>query len=562
MANRTIQGCFIITLVFLSCSSKKKELEEQMNNVRALELSRGEITLCGSGVDQFGTVSFSMGCSEKVLANFNLATALLHSFEYGEAEKVFAKVIDEDPQCVMAYWGAAMCNFHPLWAPPSPQDLDKGSKIVAAGRKIVQDPQSREALYLNAIAAIYDEWQSLDHRSRLLEFEERSRKVYEKYPNDEEAAIFYSLALGAAADPKDKSFAKQKKAGDILGTLFSKRPDHPGIAHYLIHNYDYPELAELGLPAARKYASIAASSAHAQHMPSHIFTRLGLWDEAIQSNINSMNAAKCYAENVGIKGHWDEELHGLDYLVYAYLQKGNDEKAMEQLRYLNTIQEVFPVNFKDAYCFAAVPSRYAVERKDWRAAASLTLSPVDFPWQNFPWEKANFHFARLLGAAHTGQLALANAELKRLDSIRLQLSENKESYKANLVQIQSKSGHAWIMFKTGQRKEAFELMREAAEMEEATAKHPVTPGEIIPARELLADMYYESADYPNAIKEYEADLKKHPNRLNALYGLVISAQRAGDVEKAERWYKQLLTVAPASTRVSLTNLEMPVKAKL
>lgn len=544
---RTILNLSLPALValILSCSGKKNQanFESELENIN---LQRGEITLCGSGADQFGAVSFSLSCSEKVRPDFNLATALLHSFEYTEAEKVFAKIIDEDPTCIMAYWGAAMCNFHPLWAPPNPDELQKGSKIIALARLINEDKSSRESDYLEAIATIYDEWNTLDYRTRLLKFEKASEKIFEKYPNDKEGAIFYALSLGASADPSDKTFRNQKKAGDILNAIFINEPNHPGIAHYIIHNYDCPELAELALPAARKYASIAVASAHAQHMPSHIFTRLGLWDESIQSNINSIASAQCYAQNLGATGHWDEELHGLDYLIYAYLQKANDEKALEQIMYLKTIKEVFPQDFKVAYCFAAMPARYALERRDWKAAAKLELEPVDFPWDRFVWEKANINFSRLLGAVHTHQLEDARKELEQIQSIHEKLIKANENYKANLVHIQMKAGEAWIKLEEGNKSKAIQLMTEAADMEDATAKHPVTPGEIIPARELLADMYLETGDFTNAINAYEADLNRHPNRFNGLYGAGLAQERAGNIKKAKKYYEQLLGNANSS----------------
>jgi hypothetical protein len=531
----------ILALLLLSCSTGRDQagLEKEL---ASLDLNRGEITLCTSGTDPFGTVSFSQSCSEKTAADFNLAIALLHSFEYSEAEKVFAKVIDQDHTCVMAYWGVAMANFHALWAAPGPPELEKGSKIISLARTIIDDKTSRESQYLEAIATVYDHWDSLDHRTRVQKYAKAAGDLYETFPDDEEAAIFYALALEAAADPADKTFSNQKKAGEILNKFFQTKPDHPGVAHYLIHNYDYPELASLGLPAARKYASIAAGSAHALHMPSHIFTRLGLWDESIQSNINSMAAAQCYAQASGMAGHWDEELHAIDYLTYAYLQKANDQKALEQLQYLQTIKEVFPVNFKDAYCFSSVPARYALERRDWQMASSLELWPADFPWDKFEWEKANLTFARLIAAVYLKKNDKARSELEVLKSAHSKLTEANEKYKANLVLIQLKAGEGCIRFADGDKNGALNLLAEAAEMEEATAKHPVTPGEIIPCRELLADVLMEMGDPQRALKEYEADLKTHPNRFNGLYGAALAAEKSGDVNKARQYYEQLLTV--------------------
>lgn len=536
----------LCALILVSCSGKKNQ-DQLKSDLQALDLTRGDIALCGSENGQFGTVAFGLSCSEKVRANFNLATSLLHSFEYTEAEKVFAKVIDEDPECVMAYWGVAMSNFHPLWAQPNQIELQKGSKVIALGRSIIEDKSMRESDYLEAIAAIYDQWESLDYKTRVLKFEKASEQVLKKFPDDNEAAIFYALALRASADPTDKTFANQRKSGKILEAIFAKEPNHPGIAHYIIHTYDYPELAELALPAARKYASIAAASAHAQHMPSHIFTRLGLWDESIQSNLNSISAAQCYAQNMNIKGHWDEELHGLDYLIYAYLQKANDDKAKEQMEYFKTIHEVFPKNFKDAYSFAAIPARYALERKNWIEAAQLELGPVDFPWEKFLWEKANVNFGRLLGSVHTNKLDAARIELWELKSIHEKLIEAKENRQANFVLIQIKASEGWIKLAEGKKAEAISLMSNAADMEDATEKDPVTPGEVIPARELLGDMYLEMGQFAKALEAYEADLKRHSKRFNGLYGAGLAAEKLGDNNKARLYYDQLIvTVDPSA----------------
>ncbi len=527
----------LISLLVVSCATKKKK-DQSANKLQSIDLLRGDIALCSSGEGQFGTVEFSLSCSEKVKANFNLATALLHSFEYVEAEKAFAKVIDEDPNCAMAYWGAAMCSFHPLWSPPSREDLEKGSRIISVARSL--EKSERESDYLEAIACIYDHWDKFDHRSRADKFEKATEKIYEKYPGDKEAAIFYALALRATADPTDKSFAKQKKAGKILINIFASEPNHPGIAHYIIHTYDYPELAELALPAARKYASIAAASAHAQHMPSHIFTRLGLWEESVKSNLNSISAAQCYAQNLGIKGHWDEELHGMDYLVYAYLQQGQDDKASKQLEYLKTIGQVSPLNFKGAYTFASIPARCALEQKHWQEAAQLELFPTNFPWQDFPWEKAIIHFGRILGAVHINKLEEAKNELLQLHSIYDLLHENSEkNYEANQVLIQIKASEGWIQFAEGKKTEAVKLMTAAADMEDATEKHPVTPGEVIPARELLGDMYSE--------------MNLPGKAVDGLFGAGLAERKLGNKRSATSYFKQLLDITnfPESKRAEL-----------
>jgi tetratricopeptide (TPR) repeat protein len=497
-------------------------------------------------------VEFEISGTRKVKEDFNAAVALLHSFEYDEAEKAFAKIIDEAPECAMAYWGVAMSNYHPLWAPPSEAELKKGSKAIEAANTISKKSE-RESGYIDAIASFYTNWETIGHLTRCRNFEKGMEKVYSSYPEDKEAAIFYALALCAAADPNDKSFSKQKKAGDILNALYREQPNHPGIVHYLIHAYDYPELAQEGLPAARRYASVAPSSAHALHMPSHIFTRLGLWDECIQSNIASVVSAQCYAQTAGIKGHWDEELHSLDYLVYAYLQKGENDSAKKQWDYLKTITEVSPVNFKVAYAFAAIPSRYLLENGMWKEAAGLEPTPIHFSWKNYPWQKAIVHFTRLMGSVHIGNLASAKEELKELNRIHDTLVRQKDGYKANQVAIQIKAGEAWMSLKEGKPGQAQELMQVAADMEDKTEKHPVTPGEVIPAREMLGDMLLQINKPGEALQAYESDLQKHPKRFNAVYGAALAAEKTGNVQRAKMYFQQLVEIAghSQSTRPEL-----------
>jgi len=541
----------VSSLILLAACSRKPSNDQIKDQLSALELTRGDIALCTSGKDEFGKVRFVTGCSPETDEDFNLATALLHSFEYTEAEKVYARIMDKDPHCIMAYWGGAMCNFHPLWEPPTEADLKKGAEVIKLGRSLGADPASREARYLETIAVIYDGWNETDHKTRMAKFEAASEKLAADFPDDNEAAIFHALAIRAAADPKDKTFVKQKRAGDILNAVLAKDPKHPGVAHYIIHVYDYPQLAEQGLKSAREYASLAPASAHAQHMPSHIFTRLGLWDESVQSNSASVDAAKCYAGNIGMKGHWDEELHGLDYLMYAYLQKGDEENAKKEFEYFKTINEVFPSNFKDAFSFSAVPARYAVERRDWKAAAALELVPATFTWDKYHWERSNTDFARLLGAVHEQDLDKARKSLEQLKHAYEQLTAAKEVYKSNLVQIQVKAGEGWIRLADGQKAEAITLMTTAADMEDATEKHPVSPGPIIPARELLGDMYMQTGDAKHALEAYEAALQRQPKRFNGLSGAAQAAAKAGDPAKAKKYYDEMIAVAQSSPRAEL-----------
>jgi tetratricopeptide (TPR) repeat protein len=535
----TILNFYAFTLIIvLSSCNAGKENKQLVADLQSVDLLRGDIALCVSDKAQFGKVNFAMSCDEKVRDNFGLAIALLHSFEYTEAEKAFAKVIDADPDCLMAYWGAAMSNFHPLWFPPTKDELAKGAKIVAIGRSF-DNKAEREADYLEAIGAFYDNWDKLDHRQRVLNFEEATRKIYEKYPTDTEAAVFYALALRASSEPTDKTFAKQRKAGEILNTLFSVESEHPGVAHYLIHVYDYPELAELALPAARKYASIAASSAHALHMPSHIFTRVGSWNEAVESNTNSIAAAKCYAENSGMASAWDEELHAIDYLVYAYLQQGRDSAAKAELSYIRALKSTTPMNGKSAYTFAAVPTRCALERKDWKEASELQFLPDHLNWDDFPWERSVLSFGKVLAGVHTKKTDVALKALEELKQNHSALVAKNKTYEANQVMIQITASEAWIKFLKGEKAAALALMTKAADMEDATDKHPVTPGEVVPARELLGDMYMEFGDFKNALNHYEKDLERHAGRYNALYGAGLSAFKSGDTKKGLGYFEAL-----------------------
>jgi hypothetical protein len=536
---RKLLHVFLLSVIMLSCKSKNPSPSKEVIN--QLNLKRGEVISCGPPDEQFGSVDFEMTCNEKAKKDFNLAIELLHSFEYDEAEKAFAKVIYETPECAMAYWGVAMCNFHPLWNAPTEAELQKGAKAIAIANSI-NAKSARESGYINAIGLFYKDWNKKDHHTRCVYFEKAMEQLHTKYADDHEAAIFYALALDAAADPRDKTYANQKKAGDILNALYAIEPNHPGIIHYIIHTYDYPGLAVLALPAAKKYAAVAPSSAHALHMPSHIFTRLGLWDEAIHSNLQSIAAAKCYAESADIPGHSDEELHGMDYLVYAYLQKGDNKLAEEQVKYLNTIKAVYPADFKVAYAFAAIPSRYLLENKKWTEAAALQIPPANISWNEFPWQEAIIHFTRLLGEVHIGKMVDAKSELIQLNRLRDTLAKQKDSYKSKEVEIQIKTGEAWIQFESANKTNAVNIMKLAADMEDSTEKHPVTPGEVLPARELLGDMLLQINQNEEALKVYEAVLKKIPNRFNSLYNAGVAAEKCGNKQKTVFYFKRLLTI--------------------
>ena len=509
--------------LLISCNGNK--LKPDLS--KTIDLKRGVVISCGPQEGEiFGSVSFSATVPAQFQKDFNTGIALLHSFEYDEAEKMFAKVIDEAPACAMAYWGVAMSNFHPLWAPPSETELQKGLQVVRVARSI-KNKTKRESDYIEAIAQFYEHADEMDHRGRVLKFEKAMADVYRLYPDDKEAAVFYALALNAAVDPADKTYSRQRKAFELLEPIFQEQPLHPGIAHYIIHNMDYPGLAELALPAARKYASIAPASAHAQHMPSHIFTRLGLWDECIKSNLVSVSSAQCYAEKAKLNAHWDEELHSLDYLVYAYLQKKDDASAKQQLDYLESIHVVSPANFKVAYAFAAIPARYALERKDWKMASGLQLHAANFSWDNFPWQEAIVHFAKLLGYVHLNNLNNAEQQLILLKTLYQKLlTQKNKAIEAAQIDVQIKTSEAWIELKKNNKQGAKELMIAAADKEDAMEKHPVTPGSVLPARELLGEMLLELNEPILAIEAFEKDLKINPNRRNGITGLNIAKQKA------------------------------------
>ncbi|WP_240348153.1 tetratricopeptide repeat protein [Longitalea arenae] len=532
----------LVASLVLSCRETQKPMLAK--EISAINLKTGKVVLCGPEDKGVGKVSFIISGDDSTSKQFNFGIALLHSFEYDEAEKVFAQIIHRDPQIAMAYWGVAMCNFHPLWTPPEQPELIKGNKALEIARSI-NAKTNRESDYIQALSAYYKNWEKLDHRTRCLQYEEAMRKLSEKYPNDKEAAIFYALALDAAADPADKTYTKQRKAGQILNSLYPNAPYHPGVVHYIIHTYDYPELAHLALPAAEKYASVAPSSAHAQHMPSHIFTRLGMWDESIASNLASIEAARCYAQSAGIKGVWDEELHAMDYVVYAYLQKKDLKSAKQQWDHLNTFKEASPPNLKGAYTFAAIPVRYVLENRLWKEATKLTTTPAGFPMQQFPWQRGIIHFARLLGFVHLDQVDSAKQELGILKQLQQELLDKQKTYYANQVAIQINAAEGWILWKEGKPAAALEKMQLAADMEDKTEKHPVTPGEVLPARELLGDLYLEMKAPEKALAAYQANLEKHPNRYNGLQGAAQSASLCGNKELADFYARQLRAVTAA-----------------
>ena len=402
----------------------------------------------------------------------------------------------------------------------------------------------RERDYIAAIEAFYKDHDKIDHPTRTMAYEKAMEQLFARYPDDLEAAVFYSLSLlgTASSRPVDKAFLKQKRAVEILNPIISKEPNHPGIAHYIIHSYDYPELASLALPAARSYAKIAPSSPHALHMPTHIFTRLGLWPESIQSNITSANAAKRIVAITHPGSGSFDQLHAMDYMVYGYLQGGQTQKAKQVLDEMKTIDKLDGYVIAAAYSFAAAPARYAVERGRWSEAAKLELFPTNFPWDRFPHAEAITYFARAIGSARSGALAEAGKDVLRLEALRQSLIASKDPYWPTQVEIQKLSAQAWIAKAESKNEEALKIMRSAAALEESTEKHPVTPGAIVPARELLGELLLDLGRPAEALKEYEASLLSSPNRLKGLYGAGRAAELAGDKKKAREFYLKVIAV--------------------
>lgn len=504
--------------------------------------------------EKLGRVNFAVSCNPQAQRQLNRAVAWLHSFEYEEAEKAFIEVANSDPRCGMAYWGVAMSKYHSIWTPPSKAELQQGLSALDKA-KVAGARTQRERDYLAALEVFYKDSDKLDHRTRTFAYSEAMKQLYRRYPSDREAAVFYALTLiTTGMMTNEPGYARQKEAAQILNRVMAREPQHPGVTHYLIHSYDYPALAGLALPAARSYAKIAPASAHAQHMPSHIFIRLGLWQEAVRSNLDAESSAKAFAVRNHLSGAWDEQFHAMDYLAYAYLQGAQDKKARGILDELNQIRKADPETFKVAYAFTAIPARYALERRQWDEAAKLTLPPESlggFPFQRFRWAEANLYFARAIGAARKGDAASARLDVGKLTEIKDALRLVKGDYNwTGQVEIQRQVASAWLAYAEGKPEEALRLMRTTADVDDATEKHPVTPGAILPAREQLGELLLELKQPKEALQEFETSLRSAPNRFNSLYGAARAARfiadqskLAADRTKAKSYYKKLLALA-------------------
>ncbi len=479
-------------------------------------------------------VQFETSCAAEVQVEFNHAVTLLHSFEYPETAKIFGKIITRDPACAMARWGAAMSIWHPLWAPLSKEGLAQGAELLAGTENLKVTP--RETAYIDALKAFYSSTDMSTNRERVRAYEVEMSQVYVNYPDDLEAAIFYALAVRATADPSDKTYAQQHKSAGILKRVQILQPNHPGVLHLLIHAYDSPGIANLALDAAKLYAVVAPDSAHAQHMPSHIFTRLGLWDLSLASNHQANASAAEYTIRANLAGYYDGGVHSMDYMMYAYLQTARDDEAEALLRQMANIGKTNSDSFAVAFAYAASPARFALERRQWREAGNLTLAPPHFPWQAFGWARAIHHFARGIGAARSGQTKKARKEWATLKEIQENLPVSTFRYFREEVQVEMDAVMSWVLLAEGSTDEALRLATAAAEREDAVDKHPVTPGEILPARELYADMLLEVGDHAGALEQYSLVLESSPNRLNALLGAAWAARGGGDTAIAAGYY--------------------------
>jgi hypothetical protein len=495
-----------------------------------------------------GTVHFGTSCNPEAQKLFDRAMLYQHSFWYRASQNVFEDVLKADPRCGIAEWGVALSLlWNPHIAPPV-KNLAEGAAALAKAKSIGANSQ-RERDYIDALSAMYADYDRVDHHTRMQNYVKAMEQLAQRYPNDDEAQIYYALALNTSASPSDKTYASQLKGAAILEGIAQRQPQHPGVAHYLIHLYDYPAIADKGLEAARRYARIAPAAPHALHMPSHIFTRVGYWKESIDSNSASQRVAKQAAD-------YGEQLHAMDYLVYAYLQLGQDAKAKAVIDDMMKISGIAEGSLAGPYALAVSPARYAVERGDWKAAAELQVRPS--PQANV---QAITYFARALGAARSGNPEASKADIARLAELRDKLRDAKDAYWSEQVDIERQVATAWVLYAEGKRDEALNAMSAAADAEDKTEKHPVTPGVPKPARELYGVMLLESGNAKDALAAFEATLKKEPNRLGAYVGAAKAAEKAGDSVKAQEYYGKVVAIADAAdgTRTEVTEARASLK---
>jgi tetratricopeptide (TPR) repeat protein len=482
---------------------------------------------------QLGLVHFPVSCSASVQKPFERGVALLHSFWYEEAEKEFEDIAKDDPRCAMAHWGVAMSIWHQLWNRPDEKVIARGLGEVRDAQKLDHKATPREKAYIGAIAAFYSDSKNRDHAARAKAYSDAMKKVYEGYPEDHEAAAFYALSLLASEPDEDPTFANRKQAAAILEKLFATEPDHPGVAHYLIHSYDKPQLAQLGLPAARRYAQIAPAAPHALHMPSHIFARVGLWQDDINSNLASIAATrKTAAMHMGGEGH---QFHAMDFLFYAYLQSGREAEAralMDEVKAMPQMHDMYGVGFDPhAATLANFNALYPLEMRDWAAAAALT--PVAVPGTA---EESVQYWARAIGSAHLGNAADVEKDVAEIHRIHEKLVADKKTDLAKAAADDQTQAEAWLAFAKGNPDDAVEILRPMADKEDSLGEEP----QGIPTREMIAEILLEAKRPQQALAEYKTDLKMNPNRFNGLYGAARAAEEAGEQNAAAEYYALLV----------------------
>ena len=500
-----------------------------------------------------GKVDFPISCAPAAQPEFMRGVALLHSFFYEEARRVFASVAEQDPKCAMAQWGIAMTWWHPIWTPPTPEEMAAGKAAIDKAMTMAA-PTDRERGFITALNAYYQTPDTpgagavgqschgpVGPRDRVIAYEKAMRQLYDKYPDDLETQTFYALAILSVgyATPTDTTLSKQLQAATILEKLWKKNSNHPGVVHYLIHCYDYPTLAKRGLVAARSYGSIAPWVPHALHMPSHIFTRLGMWDESIAANQAAADASRAYAAVRSRDATEAEELHALDYMAYSYLQEAQDTKAREVVDFAASVRKTNPeLEFSAAYALAAIPTRYALERNDWSGAAALTIPEVPH-WSSFPFMEALIEYGHALGRAHTGDLDGARKAIARMQQLRDATKDPKFDYFKRHLDLQMQATSAWVAYGEGKKDEAIEMLHRSADAEDVLGKHPVSPGALVPIREQLGGLLLELGRPEQAQREFETALKIYPGRFRALYGAALAAEQTGDKESAHRYYAKL-----------------------
>jgi hypothetical protein len=495
-----------------------------------------------SGDDKLGKVHFETSCNAEAQKLFDRGMLYQHSFWYRASQKMFEDTLKADPACGIAYWGIALSLlWNPHIAPPT-KNLAEGAAAIDKARTAGFKTE-RERGYVDALAVMYTDYDKVDHRTRVVAYAKAMEALAQKYPDDDEAQIHYALALNTSASSADKTYSNQLKGATILEPIALRQPLHPGVAHYLIHLYDYPAIADKGIEAARRYAKIAPDAPHALHMPSHIFTRVGYWNDSIASNTASARSAK---ESRDLS----DELHAMDYLVYAYLQLGQDDKAKAVVDEMGTVTGFSETFIPGPYAEAVSPARYALERGDWKAAESLAVRPT--PLANV---QAITYFARALGAARAGNPEAAKPDIARLGELRDKLREAKDAYWSEQVDIQARIASAWLLYAEGKKNEALKAMSEAADAEDRTEKHPVTPGVPKPARELHGEMLLDSGNAKDALTAFEATLKKEPNRLGALTGAARAAAQLSDASKARDYFGKVVEQAGSegNTRIEVVD---------